>query len=140
MQYNTYRWGESTLLNNTGNENKTNIDNVLSWFHHDMIFFGFRYARRPMQGLATLKAELLVFAQQRKAQFENGEPFHFHSLATTEEATALVEAAEKEVTDIRDQVRYQAQQLFGSWLDSSYLTCASLSREAAGVQRWLGSA
>lgn len=56
------------------------------------------------QGLATLKQELLVFAQQRKMQFEDGEPFHFHSLASTEEATALVDAAEKEVTDIHDQV------------------------------------
>lgn len=57
-----------------------------------------------MQGLAVLKQELLVFAQQRKMQFENGEPFHFHSLASTEQATALVEAAEKEVNDIRDEV------------------------------------
>lgn len=57
-----------------------------------------------MQGLAVLKQELLVFAQQRKRQFEDGEPFHFHSLNSIEEATALVEAAEKEVTDIRDQV------------------------------------
>lgn len=58
-----------------------------------------------MQGLATLKQELLVFAQQRKTQFENGEPFHLHSLANTEEATALVENAEKEVADKRDEVR-----------------------------------
>lgn len=53
-----------------------------------------------------LKQELLVFAQQRKVQFEDGEPFHFHSLANTEQATALVEAAEKEVNDIRDEVSY----------------------------------
>lgn len=52
-----------------------------------------------------LKQELLAFAQQRKMQFEDGEPFHFHSLGSTEEAAALVEAAEKEVTNIRDQVR-----------------------------------
>ncbi|CAM9220260.1 unnamed protein product [Ectocarpus sp. 4 AP-2014] len=57
-----------------------------------------------LQGLATLKQELLVFAQQRKTQFENGEPFHFHSLANTEEATALVENAEKEVNDKRDEI------------------------------------
>ncbi|CAM9406930.1 unnamed protein product [Ectocarpus sp. 6 AP-2014] len=57
-----------------------------------------------LQGLATLKQELLVFAQQRKMQFEDGEPFHFHSLANTEEATALVENAEKEVNDKRDEI------------------------------------
>lgn len=56
------------------------------------------------QALAVVKQELLAFAQQRKMQFEDGEPFHFHSLASAEEATALVEAAEQEVTDIRDQV------------------------------------
>ncbi|CAB1109198.1 unnamed protein product [Ectocarpus sp. CCAP 1310/34] len=57
-----------------------------------------------LQGLVTLKQELLVFAQQRKTQFDNGEPFHFHSLANTEEATALVENAEKEVNDKRDEI------------------------------------
>ncbi|CAM9250870.1 unnamed protein product [Scytosiphon promiscuus] len=56
-----------------------------------------------LKGVAVLKQELLVFAQQRKRQFEDGEPFHFHSLNSIEEASALVEAAEKEVTDIRDQ-------------------------------------
>eukprot|EP00752_Nemacystus_decipiens_P011950 g10596.t1 len=56
-----------------------------------------------LKGLAALKQELLAFAKQRQMQFEDGEPFHFHSLATTEEAVALVEAAEKEVTDIHDQ-------------------------------------
>lgn len=61
-----------------------------------------------MQGLIVVKQELLVFAEQRKRQFEDGEPFHFHSLNSSEEATALVEAAEKEVTDIRGQVNYEA--------------------------------
>lgn len=56
-----------------------------------------------------VKQELLAFAQQRKMQFEDGEPFHFHSLASAEEATALVEAAEQEVTDIRDQVGERRQ-------------------------------
>ena len=45
-----------------------------------------------------------MFAQQRKVQFEEGEPFHFHSLASAEEAVDLVTSAEKEVEDIRTEV------------------------------------
>ncbi|CAM9458599.1 unnamed protein product [Pylaiella littoralis] len=56
-----------------------------------------------LKGLAVLKQELLVFAEQRKMQFEGGEPFHFHSLENAEQAAALVEAAEKEVNDIREE-------------------------------------
>ena len=52
-----------------------------------------------------MKQELLVFAQQRKIQFEEGEPFHFHSLASAEEAMVLVTEAEREVEDIRAEVR-----------------------------------
>lgn len=55
--------------------------------------------------MAVLKTELLAYAQQRKRQFEEGEPFHFHSLANTEEATALLAAAEKECTDVQEEVR-----------------------------------
>lgn len=52
-----------------------------------------------------LKQELLAFAQQRKVQFEEGEPFHFHSLANAEEAIVLVTEAEREVDDIHAEVR-----------------------------------
>lgn len=52
-----------------------------------------------------MKQEMLVFAQQRKMQFDNGEPFHFHSLQDPEQAIALVEEAEKEVNDVHEQVR-----------------------------------
>lgn len=64
-----------------------------------------------LQGLAVLKQELLVFAEQRKMQFEGGEPFHFHSLENAEQAAALVEAAEKEVNDIREEVSLEVQRL-----------------------------
>lgn len=45
-----------------------------------------------------------MFARQRKTQFEDGEPFHFHSLKNTEEAMALVAAAQKEVDDALAEV------------------------------------
>lgn len=57
-----------------------------------------------------LKKELLAFAQQRKLQYEDGEPFHFHSLKTAEEATALVEAAEKEVEEATKEVSSTGRQ------------------------------
>lgn len=57
-----------------------------------------------VQGLTAIKNKLLAFAVQRKAQFEDGEPFHFHKLATAEEATVLVAAAENEVADCGAEV------------------------------------
>lgn len=57
-----------------------------------------------------LKKEMLTFAQKRKVQYEDGDPFHFHSLNTAEEATALVEAAEKEAEDVTTEVRSTARQ------------------------------
>lgn len=53
---------------------------------------------------------MLTFAQQRKVQYEDGDPFHFHSLNNAEEATALVEAAEKEVEDVTTDVSSTARQ------------------------------
>lgn len=50
---------------------------------------------------------MLAFAQKRKVDFEKGESFTFHNLASTEQATALVEAAQKEVDDIESEVSKQ---------------------------------
>lgn len=77
-----------------------------------------------------VKQELLAFAQQRKMQFEDGEPFHFHSLANTEEAMALVEAAEKEVTDIQDQVGERGGGVYRLCRESGLAYTASLFRDA----------
>lgn len=52
-----------------------------------------------------MKKELLTFARQRKAQFEDGDPFHFHTLSSAEDAMALVAGAQKDVDDLETEVR-----------------------------------
>ena len=61
------------------------------------------------QGVHKTKNEMLTFAKQRKSQFEEGKPLHFHSLTSMEEATALVEAAQKEVEDVELEVSPKGQ-------------------------------
>lgn len=83
-----------------------------------------------------MKKELVVFAHQRKSQYEDGEPFHFHTLASAEEATELVTAAEKAVADLEAEVRntnkYKATHvLYYHWTDP--LASSRLVNKGEGI-------
>ncbi|CAM9666520.1 unnamed protein product [Chrysoparadoxa australica] len=55
------------------------------------------------------KMDLLKFAEQRKQQFEDGEPKHYHNLSSAAEAVELVDKAKQAIKDqentIKDQMK-----------------------------------
>lgn len=67
---------------------------------------------------------MLAFAKERKVHFDGGEPFTSHNLESAEQATTLIEAAQKEVDDVESEVSKKCQ------LRPLRGTCQSLNRDA----------
>lgn len=73
-----------------------------------------------MQASEDVKKGLLAFAQNRKMQFEEGEPFHFHAISDAEQALAVVAEAEKEVLDAQAEVSASTRALLPTYSEKCW--------------------